>query len=131
MVANLITSSYNEIFNFVADALYWIASVFGLTYNEVNIILYYFIIPLTWTILLDRYIGKPISTIIFIIAWVILLIVKGREFSAWCDWAFDRSVDFLMFFNCMGGNYRLNSVIICVAIPILIYVGLIILQRFK
>ncbi len=119
------------IFNFVADALHWIASVLGLTYNEVNIILYYFIIPLTWTILLDRYIGKPISTIIFILAWVILLIVKGREFRTWCDWAFDRSVDFLMFFNCMGGNYRLNSVIICVAIPILIYVGLIILQRFR
>lgn len=120
-----------KIFNFVADVLHWIASVFGLTYNEVNIILYYFIIPLTWTILLDRYIGKPISTVILIIAWAVLLIVKGREFRVWCDWAFDRSVDFLMFFNCMGGNYRLNSVIICVAIPILIYVGLIILQRFR
>lgn len=120
-----------KIFNIVADVLHWVASVLGFTYNEVNIILYYFIIPLTWTILLDRYIGKPISTVIFILAWVILLIVKGREFRAWCDWAFDRSVDFLMFFNCVGGNYRLNSVIICVAIPILIYVGLILLQRFK
>lgn len=120
-----------KIFNIVADVLHWIASVLGLTYNEVNIILYYLIIPLTWTILLDRYIGKPISTVILIITWVVLLIVKGREFRVWCDWAFDRSVDFLMFFNCMGGNYRLNSVIICVAIHILIYVGLIILQRFK
>ena len=120
-----------KIFSFVANTLHWIASVSGLTYNEVNIILYYFIIPLTWTIMLDRYVGKPISTITFITAWGILLIVKGHEFRAWCDLAFDRSVDFLMFFNCLGGNYRLNSVIICVIIPILIYMGLILLQRFR
>ena len=34
------------------------------------------------------------------------------------------SVDFLNYFNRWGGNYILNSVVICVAIPILIYIAL-------
>ena len=120
-----------KIFNFVVDILEKAASALGLTYNEINIILYYFVIPLSWTLLLDRFLGKPITTLILIGAWAVLLVCKGREFRNWCDWAFDRSVDFLKWFNHLGGNYELNSVVICVIIPIVIYAGLIILQRFR
>ena len=120
-----------KIFNLVVDILEKAASALGLTYNEINIILYYFIIPLSWTLLLDRFLGKPITTLILIGAWAVLLVCKGREFRNWCDWAFDRSVDFLKWFNRLGGNYELNSVVICVIIPIMIYAGLIILQRFR
>lgn len=120
-----------KIFNFVVDILEKAASALGLTYNEINIILYYFIIPLSWTLLLDRFLGKPITTLILIVAWAVLLVCKGREFRNWCDWAFDRSVDFLKWFNRLGGNYELNSVVICVIIPIMIYAGLIILQRIR
>ena len=125
--ASLVT----KVFNFVVDILEKVASALGLTYNEINIILYYFIIPLSWTLLLDRFLGKPITTLILIGAWAVLLVCKGGEFRNWCDWAFDRSVDFLKWFNHLGGNYELNSVVICVIIPIMIYAGLIILQRFR
>lgn len=54
----------------------------------------------------------------------------GR-FRKWSDWAFMRSVDFLNFFNRWGGNYVLNSVIICVIVPMLIYVGLFLLLIMK
>ena len=75
-----------KIFNFVVDILEKAASALGLTYNEINIILYYFIIPLSWTLLLDRFLGKPITTLILIGAWAVLLVCKGREFRNWCDW---------------------------------------------
>lgn len=43
----------HRIFRYVADSLEWIGGKTGLTYNEVNILLYYFIIPLSWAIMLD------------------------------------------------------------------------------
>ena len=41
------------IFRKVADALYDGASAIGITYNEINIIVYFLLIPLTWTIMFD------------------------------------------------------------------------------
>ena len=43
----------NLIFNIVANILVLIAKKTKLTYNEINIIVYYFIIPFTWVVLLD------------------------------------------------------------------------------
>ena len=84
-----------RIFVKVAMVLYNGAQRLGITYNEINILVYYLLIPLTWTIMVDLLIG-----------------------------AFMRSVDFLNYFNRWGGNYHLNSVVICVAIPIVIYIAL-------
>lgn len=50
------------IFASVASSLLWIGRKTGLTYNEVNILVYYLLIPLSWTIMLDCLIGKPYST---------------------------------------------------------------------
>lgn len=98
-----------------------------LTYNEINILMYYLIIPLSWTILLDILIGLPVTTIIFIFVWGILFMKVRNRFREWCDWLFRKSYDFLMYFNRYGSNYILSSVIFCIVVPVIIYIGLIIL----
>lgn len=115
------------IFRKVADALYDSASALGITYNELNIIVYYLLIPLTWTIMFDYWLGTPITTYALLFIWVGIRLGTWGRFREWSDWTFMRSVDFLNFFNRWGGNYVLNSVIVCVLVPILIYVGLIFL----
>ena len=118
---NIIISS---IFRKVADTLYNASTVIGITYNEINIIVYYLLIPLTWTIMLDGWLGTPITTYALIFMWMGIKIGTWGRFKDWSDWAFMRSVAFLNYFNRWGGNYVLNSVIICVLVPIFIYIGL-------
>ena len=44
-----------------------------------------------------------------------------NDFSSFSDDLFDRSVDFLNWFEIIGWNYIQASVIICVFLPVLIY----------
>lgn len=111
-------------FRLVATVLYNIGQLFDMTYNEVNVLAYYLLIPLTWTAMLDICIGLPLTTGALLYIWIGIRIGTWGHFREWCDWAFMRSVDFLNYFNRWGGNYVLNSVIICVVIPIIIYAGL-------
>ena len=116
-----------SIFDIVAQLLDRIGRKCGLTYNEVNILVYYLLIPLSWCIMLDCFWGFPITTFILIFIWVGIFIATRHIFQEWCDLRFQESVDFLNWFNRLGGNYILNSVIICVVIPLIIYIGLTIL----
>ena len=77
--------------------------------------------------MLDCWLGTPITTYALIFIWFGVKIGTWGRFREWSDWAFIRSVVFLNYFNRWGGNYVLNSVIICVLVPILIYIGLIML----
>ena len=47
----------NSIFRIVANLLLHIGHITGLTYDEINIIVYYFLIPLSWLVLLDIIFG--------------------------------------------------------------------------
>ena len=114
-----------EIFAFVANSLLFIGKKTGLTYNEVNILVYYLLIPLSWTIMIDVKIGLPLTTSALLLIWLGIWIATRHIFREWCDWAFKDSVDFLNWFNRWGGTYVLNSVIICVLIPFIIYALLI------
>ena len=111
-----------RLFNFVAIKLFHLAKSLHLTYNEINIIVYYFIIPLTWCIMLDLIIKKPICTPFWTILCLIVYLVKKKNFSGWCDWFFMKSADFLNSFHLLGWNYEKASVIICVVVPIIIYI---------
>lgn len=117
----------SNIFRKVAEVLLRGASALDITYNEINIIVYYLLIPMSWTIMLDFYMGYPITTCALSLIWFGIKLGTWGRFREWSDWAFMRSVDFLMFFNRLGGNYVLNSVVICVLIPILVYFGLVLL----
>ena len=113
------------IFGFVAGIEHVIAKLTGLTYNQVNIIVYYLLIPLSWTVMLDYITMMPFLTPMFIIGWVIFLWKDPMRFRNRCDWAFKKSVDFLLYFKKIGWNYIVSSVIICVVVPVLFYVELI------
>lgn len=113
------------IFAVVAGMEHVIAKLTGATYNEVNIIVYYLLIPLSWAVMVDYITMLPFLSLMYIIAWVIFLWKDPMKFRDRCDWAFDKSVDFLLWFKKIGWNYVVSSVIICVVIPILIYMELI------
>ena len=111
------------IFRIVALSLNVIAKLTGRTYREVNILVYYFMVPLSWLIMLDQIFGFHYFKISF------LLVCFGfylgcRDFKSYSDWLFEKSVVFLNLFNKMGSNYVSSSVWICVGLPLLIYLAL-------
>ncbi len=115
------------VFGIVAAGLNLIAKALHMTYNEINIIVYYLIIPLSWCIMLDYIIGLPITTPIWLLLWIYIIWSKRKFFKEWCDAAFKLSVDFLLKFKRIGWNYWKASVIICVVVPLIVYAVLIIL----
>ncbi len=110
----------NRLFWNEADVLQKIAKVTHLTYNEINIIIYYLIIPFTWCIMIDIITKLPIFTIIWTLLWSVIIFTKRKNFSVWCDKVFKLSQQFICYF----GEYIKYSVIICVVVPILIYIVL-------
>ena len=113
------------IFAMVAGAELVIAKLTGSTYNEVNIIVYYLLIPLSWTVMTDYLTKLPFLSPMFVLAWIAFLWKDPMKFRDRSDWAFNKSVEFLLWFKRIGWNYVVSSVIICVIIPILVYVELI------
>ena len=109
------------IFKIVAEGLAYVGEKTGLTYNEINIIVYYFIIPFSWLSLLDVLFHFHYLNIAFAI-FTLGFIVGCRNFKSYSDWLFEKSVSFLNYFNKFGSNYISSSVWICVAVPIAIYV---------
>jgi hypothetical protein len=114
---------HERIFYNVVNDLIAFARLFKITYNEINILVYYFLVPFTWTILLDIIFGFHYLKIAFGVFCVIFFILC-RNFRSFSDRLFRRSVDFLNYFNRFGGNYIMSSVWICIFIPALIYGGL-------
>ena len=112
------------IFMMVAGVEHLMARIFRLTYNEVNILVYYLLIPLSWAAIIDNRIGFPVLSVLFLLFWGFLYWKIRKEFSYFCDVAFRVSVVFLQKFNRIGWNYVVSSVIICVLVPIIVYVML-------
>ena len=111
-----------KLFNITAKALMKLAQKLHLTYNEVNIIVYYMIVPLTWAVMLDFIVGTwPWITVAWAAVCLLVIWCNRKRFSQWCEWAFKKSVDFLESFGFMGWDYYKASVIICVFIVIIIY----------
>ena len=117
------------IFAAVQQFLEWIAKKTHRTYNEINIIVYYFIIPLTWTLMIDYVFSLPLIISIAYSLFCIIVVVRCKSFKKFSDWLFVKSADFIEYF----GDYFLFSVVICVLIPLLIYIGFIFMsfQHFK
>lgn len=113
-----------SIFAIVAGMEHMIARIFHLTYNEVNILVYYLLIPLSWTVILDYKVGFPVFTILLLLLWSCLYWKVRKNFKTFCDVAFRISQLFLLKFQKIGWNYVVSSVIICVVVPIIIYIGL-------
>ena len=111
----------NTTFEMVSSLLKWMAELSGFTYNEVNIIAYYIILPFAYVILADRIFEKHILKILYVVGVSIglFLITDFTEFS---NWLFQKSVDFLLSFQFLGWNYIVSSVLICVVFPALVFI---------
>ena len=75
--------------------------------------------------MIDYLTKLPFLSPMFVLAWIVFLWKDPMKFRNRSDWAFRKSVDFLLWFKRIGWNYVVSSVIICVIIPILVYVELI------
>ena len=113
------------IFGMVAGVEHVIAKLTGATYNEVNIIIYFLLIPLSWASMIDYITRLPLLSPMYLIAWIVFFWKDQMTFRDRCDWAFMKSVDFLLWFKKIGWNYIVSSVIICVVVPVLVYVELV------
>lgn len=114
----------DTIFDATYQVLIAIANYTGFSYKEINIIVWFIIIPLSWMLLLDKIYKQRKFTIVFVIL-IIASLLLIHDFTQFCNDLFQKSVDFLNLFNNVGSNYIASSVIICVLIPIVIYIILI------
>ena len=110
----------NTVFKIIYMILYKTSIRLKISYKEINIILYYIIIPFTWFIMLSFILNSYLPTIIPATGYLILFL-GIKDWSQFCNWLFDKSVLILQFpFNTKKW-YVINSVILCVIIPIIIY----------
>ena len=113
----------NTVFSIVYRFLLWLSALTGLSYEAVNIVVYYYFIPALFCVLIDKVTKKHYFKVGFVIA-VILSLIIIEDFEAFSQDLFDRSVDFLLLFNAVGLDYVQASVVICVAVPIAIIIYL-------
>lgn len=110
----------NAAFQIVYLLLMWIAEVTGFSYNEVNIIAYYIVLPFAYVFLADRILKRQALKILYIVA-ITAVLLSIRDFSVFSDWLFQESVDFLLSFEVFGWNYIVASVLICVVFPAVVF----------
>ena len=113
----MILLTMNKIFIVVRDILVWLANISGFSYMAVNIIVYYFVIPFIYFIILDQILGSHYFKISFLII-ISVTLLRIRDFELFSDWLFGKSADFLRSFSSIGMNYTVASVVICVFIPL-------------
>lgn len=114
------------IFNIVARPLDWIAGLTGLSYNEINIIAYYILLPFVYVALVDRILRTHAGKIVYALGWVGLLILI-RDFRGFSDALFQASVNFLLMFSVVGLDYIAASVVVCVLLPGILFAVLVLL----
>jgi hypothetical protein len=118
------TNMHERIFNRVVGVLMRYAKFFKISYYEINIIVYYFLVPFSWLVLIDwifNFHYLKIGFILFCIGFAFLC----KDFSSFSIRLYKQSVDFLNYFNRFGSNYVASSVWICIVVPVLIYSTLI------
>ncbi|MEM8522301.1 hypothetical protein [Flavobacterium sp. PL12] len=122
-------SLFHQIFMIIMGSLMAIAAVFGTTYNVVNILVYYILMPSSWIYLISKKtsIWINILSIIAIIAFALLPDLRKN-----CDYFFKKSVDFLNWSaTVFNSNYIDMSVYICVVAVAIVYLILILLTLPK
>ena len=120
-----------SIFELVANALYSGAKMLGITYNELNIIVYIILIPLVWAYMIDKAFKFHYLKAAHLVFLLLAFGIAGT-FENNCDGLFLLCQLFLCAFYPIGIDYTTASVIFCVIVPILIHIGLIkILKRVR
>ena len=113
----------NSIFDVVYRFLVFISELTHLTYQEINIIVYYIIAPFLYLFLLDKIFRFHYLKIAYCI-FVILFLIFIPDFEKFSYRAFISSQHFLQGFGFVGLNYIAASVVICVVLPLLVLIVL-------
>jgi hypothetical protein len=110
-------------FQAVAKGLYYSGTIINLNYNQMNILVYFGIIPLIWAFIIDKmfrfHYEKLMHLLVILFCWVTI-----NNLSAFCDDLFYACVIFLNLFRPIGMDYVAASVLFCVVIPIALHVFL-------
>ena len=109
----------NKIFIIIRDFLQVLANISGFSYMAINIIVYYFVIPFIFIVLIDQIFGVHYLIISYILA-VFISIAIINDFEKFSKWLFNKSTDFLNSFTFIGWNYIVASIIICFLIPLFV-----------
>lgn len=103
-------------FALTARSLLLVGKACHLSYNAVNIIVWYMLLPLLWSAILDY----KLHQVLFAPTWFLLclgcIIIHRKRFNKFCDTLFRLSQIFILSF----GDYYLWSVLICLLVPIVI-----------
>ncbi len=113
-----------KIFSLVEGWLQWMGRKTSLSYRAANIVVYSILIPFSYAWMLDVILHTRTLRISFVIA-TSLAFLRMKNFESFSEKLFDQSVRFLFFFRRFGLSYVAASVIICVFLPLLIYIALI------
>ena len=120
----------NEIFQIANKFLKWISKISGLSYQDVNIIVYFVIIPAIFIFLLSRFLKIKSLIMVFGVS-VILTLIIVPDFEIFSTKLFELSVNFLNWFDQIGLNYFQASVVFCVIVPTIIIFLLIYINKRK
>jgi len=85
-------SLFHQIFMIIMGGLAGLAYLFGTTYNVINILVYYILIPSSWIYLISKKTDKRINFISLGLLFVFIFLPNKRKN---CDYFFQKSVDFL------------------------------------
>ena len=107
-----------KLFDIVYQLLMWLSAITSLTYREVNVVIYFIVIPAFFFYLLTK-ITKQKKIILGFLMLVIVTLFIIPDFEQFSIRLFDLSVDFLNWFDIIGLDYVQASVVICVFLPIL------------
>jgi hypothetical protein len=113
----------NAVFTIVAVGLDWLAACTGLTYVEINIIVYFMAIPFVFAAMLDGILRRHWLKLAVVAGWALALFAIP-DFNAFSERLFAASVTFLMLFGRIGLDYTAASVVVCVIVPGLVFAGL-------
>ena len=107
------------LFNIVRDSLQSLADISGLSYMAINIVVYYYVMPFIFFVMIDKIWGMHyLKAGYLIIVIVSLFLIK--DFEIFSNSLFYKSENFLKSFSVIGWNYEFASVVICVFIPLVI-----------
>ena len=107
------------VFILVRDLLIYFSKLTNRSYNETNIIIYYYTIPFIYLVIFDYKLDMHIFKLVFLIA-VLISLMLIQDFTYFSDQLFVKSVKFLKSFQILGWDYIVSSVIICVIVPIIL-----------
>jgi hypothetical protein len=112
------------IFEIVARGLQGIANMANISYYQANIIVYFVVIPLIWSYMIDRAYRFHYVKLVYIAMFLFMFFLVD-DHGGFCDLLFYGCVLFLRLFEPWGVDYYTSSVIFCVILPVIFHIWLV------